>query len=78
MRTLFVDYNRVGHAEVFTVPLLRGEREGLTEGQIVEVGGGDVEPRQARVERVHGASVTLRLTVRTTGAVASSLIASDQ
>lgn len=72
MRTVFVDYNRVGHAEAFTVSLLRRERDGLTEGEIVEVHGDDVEPRRARVERIDGARVTLRLAVSTADAVASA------
>lgn len=50
MRTIAVDYSRIGYADSFTTPLLTAERHGLEVGTVVEITGDAVPPRRARVE----------------------------
>lgn len=52
MRTVLVDYNRVGHATRFRTQLFRSEREGLLPGEQVLVTGDAVPDRVARVIEV--------------------------
>lgn len=52
MRTVFVDYNRVGRATRFRTQLFRSEREGLRPDEEVLVTGDAVPDRVARVIEV--------------------------
>jgi hypothetical protein len=49
MRTLVVDYNRIGCAETFRLVLLGDERAGIPVGSRVLIVGDDVPPREAVV-----------------------------
>lgn len=46
MRTVFVDYNRVGSSTRFRVPLSRVERDGLQVGDTVALTGDPDMPEQ--------------------------------
>lgn len=52
MITLFVDYNRIGHAERFSLNLTGPERDRVAAGDTVRLVGDGVEPATGRVESV--------------------------
>lgn len=49
MAEVFVDYNQIGSAKRFVIPLFLEERQGLRCGDHVLVRGDDVAPREAKV-----------------------------
>jgi hypothetical protein len=50
MRTVFVDYNRIGSSTSFRVPLSLAEREGLQVGEVVLLTGDpDMPERHAKI-----------------------------
>ncbi|MEJ7764833.1 MAG: hypothetical protein WKF86_05010 [Acidimicrobiales bacterium] len=59
MRTVFVDYNRVGHATRFRTQLFRSEREGLLPDDEVLVTGDAVPDRVAHVIEVDDTGAVL-------------------
>lgn len=53
MRTVFVDYNRIGSSTCFRVPLSRLERQGLQVGYVVVLTGDpDMREQQAKVKEL--------------------------
>jgi hypothetical protein len=46
VRTVFVDYNRIGSSTCFRVPLSRRERDGLQVGDVVALTGDPDLPQQ--------------------------------
>jgi hypothetical protein len=49
MRTIVIDYNRIGRAKTFHTTLFSDEREGIAVGTHVLVAGDDVPEREAIV-----------------------------
>jgi hypothetical protein len=52
MLTLFVDYNRVGHAHRFSLNLTGPERAQVAPGDVVRLTGDGVPPATARVDEI--------------------------